>query len=184
MKEIQWVGDVSKAWYGPSRDAWILTFSRVPTRNHFVIDEKLDVYLSKDVPDGYYQLLPGQNYLLINKYRCPLYIKPYDSKDYAYFKNTSWFVKTLTLLHQEYGIEYIECADRRQYQGINPGPKMERDLEKQATPEVISFTKLIYIIVNNTIEYGQFYRVEDIDDHCPQSEFLTESPLEIYEEAD
>ena len=51
------------------------------------------------------------------------------------------------------------------------------DLNKRFTPEVISFNKLIYIIIINTIEYGQFYQVEEIDEHCPQTRFFTDSPL-------
>ena len=74
----------------------------------------------------------------------------------------------------------IELADRILYRDESPGPKLEMDLKKRSTPEIISFNKLIYIIVNNTIEYGQFYRVEDIDDHCPKTQFFVETPLELY----
>ncbi len=182
MKEFKGVGDLNNFNRDGvvSRDAWILTFHKTPTDNHFVINEKLDIYLSKNVPCGYYQLPPGQNYHLKNKYGWPLYFKPFDNKDYEKLVNASWFVKTLQFLHQEFGIEYIELADRILYRDESPGPKLEMDLKKRSTPEIISFNKLIYIIVNNTIEYGQFYRVEDIDDHCPKTQFFVETPLELY----
>ena len=151
---------------------WLFTFKIPPKKDHYVIDGKFDIYFYPDIAPGYYQLLPGKNYLLLSK----LQASCFEAEPYK-LTNGSWFVKTLKFLHENFKIEYVQHTYYDVY--LNNDEKTKELFYKHQKPISISLKKLIYMAIYDKMELGQFYKIEDIDDGVPELEFLQESPIEF-----
>jgi hypothetical protein len=86
-------------------------------------------------------------------------------------------VKTLKFLHENFKIEYVQHTYYDVY--LNNDVKTKELFYKHQKPISISLKKLIYMAIYDTMELGQFYKIEDIDDGVPELEFLQESPIEF-----